>query len=93
MIDPFVADPIVVVLRAEGYGLQLLLGPLIYERTLLSVERPSISIGLDEVLVDLRADVLEKVAEVPDNGEIPTDGMFSLKEIDVADDVEGGEAG
>ena len=64
MIDPFVTGEVQVFSGAERLPALDVLGALINERTLRARERHRLVVALEQILPDLRADRLEKKAEI-----------------------------
>ena len=81
MVHPFVADGVHITLGSEGHRIPDVLGPLVNHRALLPVERHPVSVGLHEVLVNFRTDLLKEESEVSENRKIPQNGMSGLEDI------------
>src|SRR3546814_6893783 len=64
MVDPLIALAVNIEQGAERAFVERFLGALIDQTALLARVRPVVGVGLDEILTDLRADRLQKIAKV-----------------------------
>ena len=81
MIDPFVADIIQVLLRAEGQRIEYALGALINQGTVLAVIGPPGGIAFDKVLINFRTNLFKKVTKMTEDGIIAQDRVTVLEKV------------
>ena len=75
------ADLVHVALGPERHGLHLALGPLVHEAALLAIERATVEVRLDEVLLDLGSERLHQVAAVADHGVVAQERVLALDHV------------
>ena len=79
--DQQAVDVLEVVVRAEPERVDLALGGRVHPAALVARERALLVVGRDDVLPQLGPDLLEQVAEAPDDGEVPADGVTALQHV------------
>ncbi|MFC5042494.1 hypothetical protein [Ornithinimicrobium kibberense] len=79
-----------VVVRAEAEVGVLLLGRGVDPAPLVAAEGPFLVVAGDDVLPQLRADLLEQVAQVAHDGEVVPDGVLLLGQVTRGDGGQGG---
>jgi hypothetical protein len=70
-----------VLLGAEADGAVNALGRLVHPGALRPVERPLLEVTRDDVLPELRADLLDQVPQPPDHGVDPADSVATLRQV------------
>jgi hypothetical protein len=81
VVEVRVARSIEVVVGSEAEVGVLVLGGCLHPPSLIPGERPPLIVVGDDVLAELGTDALKEVAEVPDNREVPKDGVFFPDEV------------
>ena len=91
VVDPLIVRLIDIELRAERPFVRNALGALIDDRTLRARKGQFFSVGLDEVLADLRADVFEEEAQVSQHWIVAPYRLDALRVVDVANQGQSGK--
>ena len=81
MIDPLVIAGVDVELGAERALVELTLGALIDDRAFGAVERRAVGVALEEILADLRADLLEKETDVGEDRIVALEAVIGLNHV------------
>ena len=81
MPQEFVAQRVDIAFSTERFVALGALGPLVHHVPGLAVERCAVGVGLDEVLLDLRADGLQQETCVPDDGIGPQNRVPGLDQV------------
>jgi hypothetical protein len=79
VLHPRVATSIHVELGPERLFVDGILGSLVNDRTLIASERRPLRVVLDDVLAELRTDVLEEEAQVADQGIVAKKAVLGLE--------------
>jgi hypothetical protein len=81
MIHPFVACPLQLKLGAEGAAVRFTLGTLVDHAALQPRERDLVGVRIHQVLLDLRSNRLDEVAEVSEDGVVAQHRVATLQDI------------
>ena len=78
---PLIAHPVDVPLGPERLGLELTLGSFVHDASHFPLDGKGIDVRLNEVLLNLGANLLEEIAKAPEDREVAKDRPPLLKSV------------